>query len=136
MRNKTTYNVWIESRPIKLAFKGPENGDVLMQVYMYQTLHMPVTQACVSCVELFQIGKIGATPLRNFKLAKKNIGQQFRKYFFTILRFHKTSSYSNYAKMLSQISINITWENIKCIQLCIQIIWKLHTDKIAPSNTA
>lgn len=73
MRNKTTYNVLIESRPIKLAFKGPENGDVLMQVYMYmyQTLRMPVTQACMSCVELFQIGKIGATPLRNFKLAKK-----------------------------------------------------------------
>lgn len=71
MRNKTTYNVLIESRPIKLAFKGPENGDVLMQVYMYQTLRMPVTQACMSCVELFQIGKIGVTPLRNFKLAKK-----------------------------------------------------------------
>lgn len=71
MRNKTTYNVSIESRPIKLAFKGPENGDVLMQVYMYLTLHMPVTQACVSCVELFQIGKIGATTVRNFKLAKK-----------------------------------------------------------------
>lgn len=69
MRNKTTYNVLIESRPIKLAFKGPENGDVLMQVYMYQTLRMPVTQACMR--ELFQIGKIGATPLRNFKLAKK-----------------------------------------------------------------
>lgn len=71
MRNKTTYNVLIESRPIKLAFKGPENGDVLMQVCMYQTLRMPVTQACMSCVELFQIGKIGATPLRNFKLAEK-----------------------------------------------------------------
>lgn len=99
MRNKTTYNVSIESRPIKLAFKGPENGDVLMQVYMYQTLRMPVTQACVSCVELFQIGKIDATPLRNFKLSKKNIGQQFRKYFFfTILRFHNTASYSNYEK--------------------------------------
>lgn len=80
MRNKTTYNVLIESRPIKLAFKGPENGDVLMQVYMYQTLHMPVTQACVSCVELFQIGKIGATP--KFQISEKNIGQQFRKYFF------------------------------------------------------
>lgn len=108
MRNKTTYNVLIESRPIKLAFKSPENGDVLMQVYMYQTLRMPVTQACMSCVELFQIGKIGATPLRNFKLAKKILVNNSANIFFTILRFHKTSSYSNYAKMLSQISINIT----------------------------
>lgn len=108
MRNKTTYNVLIESRPIKLAFKGPENGDVLMQVYMYQILHMPVTQACMSCVELFQIGKIGATPLRNFKLAKKILVNNSANIFFTILRFHKTSSHSNYAKMLSQISINIT----------------------------
>lgn len=105
MRNKTTYNVLIESRPIKLAFKGPENGDVLMQVYMYQTLHMPVTQACMSCVELFQ-NRRNTSP--KFQISEKNIGQQFRKYFFTILRFHKTSSYSNYAKMLSQISINIT----------------------------
>lgn len=108
MRNKTTYNVSIESRPIKLAFKGPENGDVLMQVYMYQTLRMPVTQACVSCVELFQIGKIGATPVRNFKLAKKILVNNSANIFFTILRFHNTASYSNYAKMLSQISINIT----------------------------
>lgn len=92
MRNKTTYNVLIESRPIKLAFKGPENGDVLMQVYMYQILHMPVTQACMSCVELFQIGKIDATPLRNFKLAKKilvnNSGNIFLRFYDSTTLHH------------------------------------------------
>lgn len=92
MRNKTTYNVSIESRPIKLAFKGPENGDVLMQVYMYQILHMLVTQACMSCVELFQIGKIDATPLRNFKLAKKilvnNSGNIFLRFYDSTTLHH------------------------------------------------
>lgn len=101
MRNKTTYNVLIESRPIKLAFKGPENGDVLMQVYMYQTLRMPVTQACVSCVELFQIDKIDATPLRNFKLSKKILVNNSGNIFFYDFMIHNTASYSNYAKMLS-----------------------------------
>lgn len=69
MRNETTCNVNTKSRPIKLAFKGPENGDKFNA-----GLHVPdplLNLAWAVYLELFEIGEIGASPLHNLKLTEK-----------------------------------------------------------------
>lgn len=97
MRNKTTYNVSIESRPIKLAFKGPENA----------SLHVPdLTHARYSSLhELCRIvsnwqNRRNTSP--KFQIIEKNIGQQFRKYFF--LRFYDSTTLHHILIMKKMLS--------------------------------